>query len=306
MRLPPRSPARAAPGPARARELHLHLPREGRDDRLHQRAAVGREGAAASAARPSVRPRVRARRRRARSCAPSLDLDVDRPRLRASYNIPLALVRAVMHAESNFDPRALSRKGASGVMQLMPGTASEMYVKDIFDARQNIDGGVRYLRVLANEFDGDMVKMVAAYNAGPDAVRKYGGQVPPFEETQAYVQQGAGAVLPVQEQEGAMSLAGGACVDGGERRRRASDDGVPRGALPRGRAARSGAGDRGAGAPRARLPAAPGRTRRPRTCSGSRTSSSGTVRPRRRGLRGAGPREPAPTRRCGSTSASCT
>ena len=60
-------------------------------------------------------------------------------------------------------------------------------MKDIFDVKENIEGGVRYLRVLANEFDGDMVKMVAAYNAGPDAVRRFNGQVPPFAETQAYV-----------------------------------------------------------------------------------------------------------------------
>lgn len=103
------------------------------------------------------------------------------------YKMPPALVRAVMHAESAFDPNAISSVGASGLMQLMPATAREMYVKDIFDPKDNIEGGVRYLRVLANEFDGDMVKMVAAYNAGPDAVKKYGGQVPPFPETQAYV-----------------------------------------------------------------------------------------------------------------------
>ena len=103
------------------------------------------------------------------------------------YKMPPALVRAVMHAESAFDPNAISVVGASGLMQLMPGTAREMYVKDIFDPKDNIEGGVRYLRVLANEFDGDMVKMVAAYNAGPEAVKKYGGQVPPYAETQAYV-----------------------------------------------------------------------------------------------------------------------
>lgn len=103
------------------------------------------------------------------------------------YKIPPNLVRAVMHTESAFDPTAVSVVGASGLMQLMPKTAQEMYVKDIFDVKDNIEGGVRYLRVLANEFDGDMVKMVAAYNAGPDAVRKYGGQVPPYPETQAYV-----------------------------------------------------------------------------------------------------------------------
>jgi soluble lytic murein transglycosylase-like protein len=103
------------------------------------------------------------------------------------YKMPPALVRAVMHTESAFDPNALSQVGASGLMQLMPNTAREMYVKDIFDPKDNIEGGVRYLRVLANEFEGDMVKMVAAYNAGPDAVKKYGGQVPPYPETQAYV-----------------------------------------------------------------------------------------------------------------------
>ena len=103
------------------------------------------------------------------------------------YRIPVALVRAVMHAESAFDSQAVSAVGASGLMQLMPPTAQEMYVKDIFDPKDNIEGGVRYLRVLANEFDGDMVKMVAGYNAGPDAVKKYNGQVPPYAETQAYV-----------------------------------------------------------------------------------------------------------------------
>jgi soluble lytic murein transglycosylase-like protein len=103
------------------------------------------------------------------------------------YKMPPALVRAVMHAESAFDPNAISVVGASGLMQLMPATAREMYVKDIFDPKDNIEGGVRYLRVLANEFDGDMVKMVAAYNAGPEAVKKYNGQVPPYAETQAYV-----------------------------------------------------------------------------------------------------------------------
>jgi soluble lytic murein transglycosylase-like protein len=103
------------------------------------------------------------------------------------YRIPHPLVWAVMHTESNFDPDAVSPVGASGLMQLMPATAREMYVKDIFDVRENIEGGTRYLRVLANLFEGDMVKMIAAYNAGPEAVRKYNGQVPPYPETQAYV-----------------------------------------------------------------------------------------------------------------------
>jgi soluble lytic murein transglycosylase-like protein len=85
-------------------------------------------------------------------------------------------------------------------MQLMPQTARDMYVKDIFDVKDNIEGGVRYLRVLANEFDGDMVKMVAAYNAGPDAVRKYGG-VPPYAETQAYVKKVIALYFQYKQQE---------------------------------------------------------------------------------------------------------
>ncbi len=105
----------------------------------------------------------------------------------ARYKIPSALVRAIMHAESAFDPTALSHKGASGLMQLMPATAEQMYVKDIFEPKDNIEGGVRYLRVLANQYDGDMVKMIAAYNAGPTAVEKYNGAIPPYAETQAYV-----------------------------------------------------------------------------------------------------------------------
>lgn len=115
----------------------------------------------------------------------SFDQHVERAALR--YRIPPHLLKAVMHAESNFDARAVSAKGAVGLMQLMPATAEEMFVKDIFNAGENIEGGARYLRYLANLFDGDMVKMIAAYNAGPEAVKKFGGAVPPFEETQAYV-----------------------------------------------------------------------------------------------------------------------
>lgn len=115
----------------------------------------------------------------------SYDEHVEKAAVR--YRIPSSLLRAVIHAESNFDPRAVSPKGAAGLMQLMPITAEEMYVKDIFDVHDNIEGGARYLRFLANMFDGDMVKIVAAYNAGPDAVKKFGGLVPPYDETQAYV-----------------------------------------------------------------------------------------------------------------------
>ncbi len=103
------------------------------------------------------------------------------------YRVPEELLLAVMAVESNFDHQALSEKGAIGLMQLMPGTAKEMYVTDAWDPAQNIDGGARYLRILANQYEGDVVKMLAAYNAGPEAVRRAGGAVPGIPETQEYV-----------------------------------------------------------------------------------------------------------------------
>lgn len=104
----------------------------------------------------------------------------------ALYQIPEPLVRAVITVESGFDPRAVSRTNARGLMQLMPQTAERMTVTDIFDPRQNIFGGTRYLRVLANLFNGDLVLTIAGYNAGEGAVIHYGG-IPPYEETQQYV-----------------------------------------------------------------------------------------------------------------------
>jgi soluble lytic murein transglycosylase-like protein len=102
------------------------------------------------------------------------------------YHLPEAYIRAVMQTESNFDPRAVSPAGAIGLMQLMPFTAERMMVTDIFEPRQNIMGGARYLRVLANTFNGDIHLTTAAYNAGEGAVIRYGG-IPPYAETQAYV-----------------------------------------------------------------------------------------------------------------------
>ncbi len=102
------------------------------------------------------------------------------------YQIPEALVRAVIRVESNFDPRAVSRANAQGLMQLIPATAERMLVTDPFDARQNVLGGTRYLRVLANTFNGNIQLTLAAYNAGENAVIKYRG-IPPYEETQMYV-----------------------------------------------------------------------------------------------------------------------
>jgi len=102
------------------------------------------------------------------------------------HNVPPALVKAVIAAESLFDSDALSRKGAQGLMQLMPTTASELGVSDPFSADQNVRGGVRYLREMLDRY-GDMRLALAAYNAGPSAVDRYRG-IPPYQETRAYVQ----------------------------------------------------------------------------------------------------------------------
>lgn len=102
------------------------------------------------------------------------------------YQLPESLLRAVVHTESNYYAQAVSRAGAVGLMQLMPKTAKALGVRDPYDAGQNIHGGARYLRLLANRYDGDMVLVLAAYNAGAGNVEKYGG-VPPFAETRAYV-----------------------------------------------------------------------------------------------------------------------
>lgn len=102
------------------------------------------------------------------------------------YQLPEALIRAVVHTESNYYPHAVSHAGAMGLMQLMPATAKFLGVDDPFDPRQNIYGGSKFLRLLANRFNGDMVLVLAGYHAGPRNVQKYGG-VPPFETTRGYV-----------------------------------------------------------------------------------------------------------------------
>jgi soluble lytic murein transglycosylase len=103
-----------------------------------------------------------------------------------SHGVEPALVKAVVHAESNFDRRAVSRKGAQGLMQLMPGTARSLGVDDPFDAWQNIYGGTRYLGALIDRYDGNLKLALAAYNAGAQAVKRHGG-IPPYRETQGYV-----------------------------------------------------------------------------------------------------------------------
>lgn len=102
------------------------------------------------------------------------------------YNIDPNLIKAIIRAESGFDPYAVSKRGAQGLMQLMPATAREMRVSDPFNPEQNIAGGVRYLRKLLKMFDGDLVLSLAAYNAGPNQVKRAGG-VPRITETKQYI-----------------------------------------------------------------------------------------------------------------------
>jgi soluble lytic murein transglycosylase-like protein len=103
------------------------------------------------------------------------------------HGVDPVLLYAIMHRESSFKRNALSPKGARGLMQLMPGTAARFGVTNIFDPRQNIEGGARYVRILLDMFDGDVRLALAGYNAGEGAVLKYGRRVPPYRETQEYV-----------------------------------------------------------------------------------------------------------------------
>jgi Transglycosylase SLT domain len=106
----------------------------------------------------------------------------------ARYNLDPTLIHSVISIESNFDPKAVSRKNARGLMQLMPRTAELMGVKDAFDPGQNIDGGSHYLSDLLKKYKNDITLALAAYNAGPDTIDRYGRRVPPYLETMKYVQ----------------------------------------------------------------------------------------------------------------------
>ena len=102
------------------------------------------------------------------------------------FTVDESLIRAIIHAESAYQPEALSPKGAQGLMQLMPATQKELQIENVFDPVSNIEGGTRYLARLLKEFDQDIDLAAAAYNAGPGAVHKYGG-IPPYKETREYV-----------------------------------------------------------------------------------------------------------------------
>ena len=107
-------------------------------------------------------------------------------RFSRANDLPPALVHAIIKAESNGQRKAVSPKGAKGVMQLMPFTSKRLRVSDPFDPIENIEGGIKYIKELLVTFEGDLTNAIAAYNAGPAAVRKYGG-VPPYRETRLYV-----------------------------------------------------------------------------------------------------------------------
>jgi soluble lytic murein transglycosylase-like protein len=102
------------------------------------------------------------------------------------YGVNASLIKAVIHAESGYNPNAVSNKGASGLMQLMPGTAKSLKVSNSFDPKDNVEGGVKYLRFLLDTFRGDVSLALAAYNAGLGRVAKFGG-IPPYAETRTYV-----------------------------------------------------------------------------------------------------------------------
>ncbi len=121
-----------------------------------------------------------------RSFAPAVDLNQVVNSASAEYHLDPDLVNSVIRAESRFNARAVSPKGAQGLMQLMPKTANELGVNNAFDPEQNVGGGSRYLRELIERYNFDLVKALAAYNAGPERVEQYKG-VPPFRETRAYV-----------------------------------------------------------------------------------------------------------------------
>jgi soluble lytic murein transglycosylase-like protein len=178
-----------APAPAAAGELYsfvdadgvVHFTNAPSDPRYRKVRRTAEEAGVYRPAPEKPRPRAAGNGRAAGGYREHIQLAAKK------YELPEPLLLAVMAVESNFDPRAVSEKGAMGLMQLMPGTARDMLVHDPFDPAQNIEGGARYLRVLANQYEGDPLRTLAAYNAGPEAVRRAGGDVPNIPETRAYV-----------------------------------------------------------------------------------------------------------------------
>lgn len=116
------------------------------------------------------------------------------------YGVDADLIHCVIAVESNFNEKAVSPRKARGLMQLLPATANRMGVKNIFDAKENVDGGTRYLRDMLARYHGDITLALAAYNAGPEKVQRYGNRVPPFIETQNYILRIARAYAKIKAQ----------------------------------------------------------------------------------------------------------
>jgi soluble lytic murein transglycosylase-like protein len=142
--------------------------------------------AAAAAPEKNISASRPAAKQTQRSIDRPLDLNEVVKAASGTYHLDPDLVNSVISAESGFNVRAVSPKGAQGLMQLMPGTASQLGVQNILDPEANVDGGTRYLRELLERYNFDLIKALAAYNAGPQRVEQYGG-VPPYYETKAYV-----------------------------------------------------------------------------------------------------------------------
>jgi len=164
---------------------------------VEQKRCVGkvqRSGLGHSPSRPRRSPGGSAAEVKAILLAPTAYRDHVRDAA-AKYQLSEELLLAVMAVESGYRHDAVSVKGAMGLMQLMPDTARDMYVRDVWSPKENIDGGARYLRTLANQYEGDLMLTLAAYNAGPEAVKRAGG-VPRYQETKDYVRR----VLDIYEQ----------------------------------------------------------------------------------------------------------
>jgi len=146
---------------------------------------AGQPAPAPAAAAPTSFARTLATAQAAPSGSEPFGAEIDAAAAR--YGIDPALLRGLVRQESGFDPRARSGAGAMGLTQLMPATASALGVTDPYDPAQSLDGGARYLRQMLDRFGNDPAKALAAYNAGPGAVARFGG-VPPYAETQHYVQ----------------------------------------------------------------------------------------------------------------------